>query len=157
MTEKNSILVLYSRASEFSKLEQFIEKISDDFNIGHTYFSNIIVSLSELVKNAMIHGNNGNPRKKVIIEFENRDGRLFFTVTDQGKGFQFPLPDLNDLHLNPNIKTGLLIVQSLSDGIEFNSTGNGITIFFNIAAANELLSKSRINAFSQTQIKEKHK
>lgn len=156
MREKNSTLVLYTRASEFSKLEQFVEKISDDFNIGHTYFSNIIVSLSELVKNAMIHGNNGNPRKKVLIEFENRDGRLFFTVTDEGKGFQFPLPDLTDLQSNPNIKNGLLIVQSLSDGIEFNATGNGITIFFDIAAANELLSKSRINAFSQTHIKEKH-
>ncbi len=157
MREKNSTLILYTRSSEFSRLEQFIEKISDDYNISHTYFSNIIVTLSELVKNSMIHGNKGIPRKKVQIDFENRDGRLYFTVTDEGKGFAFPLPDLNDLQSNPNVKNGLLIIQSLSDGMEFNVSGNGITVFFDIAAANELLSKTRINVFSQTKDKVKHK
>lgn len=157
MREKNSTLVLYTRPAEFSKLELFIEQISDEYNIGHTYFSNIVVSLSELVKNAMIHGNKGNPQKKVIISFENRDGKLCFTVSDEGKGFPFPVPDIADMQNNPHVKNGLLIVQALSDDLEFGAHGNEITVSFDIAAANELLSQSRMKTLSDTRQKVKNK
>jgi serine/threonine-protein kinase RsbW len=157
MREKSSTLVLYTRPAEFSKLELFIEQISDEYNIGHTYFSNIIVTLTELVKNAMIHGNKGKPYKKVLIEFKNIDGKLTFAVTDEGKGFGFPVPEASDFQSDPRVKNGLQIVYALSDGLEFNASGNEITVSFDIAAANELLSRSRMRSLSGSQQKVENK
>jgi serine/threonine-protein kinase RsbW len=151
MREINKTLVLRSHFSELTKLEEFIEMISDEYNIGHTYFSNIIVSLTELVRNAIIHGNKNQTNQTVDIIFLNQDGKLVFTVKDKGTGFSFPLPDTKNLFGNPNINNGLTIVSSLSDGLEFKHNGSEITVYFDIAAANELLSKSRMNVFSVSQ------
>jgi len=157
MREINKTLVLRSHLSELTKLEEFIEMISDEYNIGHTYFSNIIVSLTELVRNAIIHGNKNQTDQPVEIVFLNQDGKLVFTVKDKGTGFSFPLPDINNLFGNPNINNGLSIVNSLSDGIEFNRNGSEITVYFDIAAANELLGQSRMNVFSGHQKIKKNK
>lgn len=151
MREINKTLVLRSHFSELTKLEKFIELISDEYNIGHTYFSNIIVSLTELVRNAIIHGNKNQANQTVEIIFLNQDGKLVFTVKDMGTGFPFPLPDTRNLFENPNINNGLTIVSTLSDGLEFKENGSEITVYFDIAAANELLGKSRMNVFSVGQ------
>jgi len=148
MREETFTLILRSEPSEFAKLEEFVEQISDNFNIGHTYFSNIIVTLSELVKNAMEHGNKNNPGKKVKIHLEQKDGKLVFLVKDQGEGFSFPLPDPRELLFNPNIRNGLSIAQSLSDELEFIGNGTEVKVSFHIASANHLLSMSRINTLS---------
>ena len=87
--------------------------------------------------------------KKVEVIFEQKDGQLVFSVIDEGSGFSFQLPDLKDILLNPNIKNGLSIVQTLCDNIEFNNNGSHITVYFDIAAANELLSRTRISAFTK--------
>ncbi len=148
MREKNYTLVLKSHFGEMTKLEQFVEKISDEYNIGHTYFSNIIVSLTELVKNAIIHGNKNSQNKNVSVTFENISGKLVFTVTDEGTGFSFAIPSVEDLLINENIKNGLSIVYSLSDGMNIRKNGSEVEVSFDIAAANELLSRSRIDALN---------
>jgi serine/threonine-protein kinase RsbW len=157
MREKTYTLVLMSSQEEFLKLEEFVEKISDEFNIGHTYFSNIIVTLSELVKNAMIHGNNNNPQKKVAVKFTQNEGRLYFSVEDQGKGFPFPLKEASEIPENPNVRNGLSIIHSLSDGLEIENNGSKITVYFDIAAANEILSRSRIQTLKGSHTNETKK
>ena len=157
MREQAYTLVLYSRQDEFGKLEQFVEKMSDEFNIGHTYFSNIIVTLSELVKNAMIHGNKSNPEKIVTVNFSQSDGRLCFTVEDQGKGFPFPMNEASEIPENPNIRNGLSIIHSLADSLEFENNGARITVYFDISSANEILSKSRIQTLKGSQSTITHK
>lgn len=149
MREETFTLILRSVPAEFAKLEEFVEQISDNFNIGHTYFSNIIVTLTELVRNAMIHGNRNNPEKKIIIYLEQTGGNLVFSVKDQGDGFSFPLPEPGELLFNPNIHNGLSIVQSLSDELEFIGNGSEIKVSFHIASANKLLSLSRINTLTE--------
>lgn len=151
MGENIYTLVLYTKPSEFVKLEAFVEKISDQFNIGHTYFSNIIVTLSELVKNAMIHGNRNKPEKIVEVSFEHNEGKLIFTVKDQGVGFGFEIPDVSEFQSNPGIRNGLSIVQSLSDSLSFNSNGSEITVSFDISSANELLGLSRLKTLIQSK------
>jgi len=157
MRENKYTLVLNSQLSEMSKLEQFVERISDENNIGHTYFSNIIVTLTELVKNAIIHGNNNDASKKVKVIFENREGKLFFTVMDEGQGFPFIFPTAEEILTSNDIGNGLSLVCSLSDGLEIRKNGSEIIVSFDIAAANELLSKSRISAFNAVNIKEQKK
>ncbi len=157
MREKTYTLVLYTKPSEFTRLEAFIEKISDEFNIGHTYFSNIIVSVTELVKNAMTHGNQNNPEKTVRITFEDKNGQLNFTVQDQGQGFNFEISDIKNMLLSPYVKNGLSIVQSLSDGMMLHSNGSEITVMFDISSANELLGRARINTLTAKAQEIKHK
>jgi serine/threonine-protein kinase RsbW len=157
MRENSHTLILKSQLNEMTKLEQFVEKISDEYNIGHTYFSNIIVSLNELVKNAIIHGNKSNESRKVEVVFENVAGKLVFTVKDEGIGFQFAVPPVEEILTNENFGNGLSIVLSLSDGLEIKENGSQIKVFFDIAAANELLSKSRINTLKAGSTKEQKK
>ena len=71
-------LTLQSRLTEQVLLESFIEEACEYFNIGNTYFGHILLSLTEAFHNAVIHGNNSNPLKNVIIELHNtRKGLLF--------------------------------------------------------------------------------
>ncbi len=147
MTENIYTLELQSSFEEFAKLEKFVEKISDEYNIGQTYFSNILISLVELVKNAIIHGNKNATEKKVIIHFQHNSGKLLFTVSDEGSGFSFPIPEVTDMLVNNNIKNGLSIVQTLSDSLEFENNGSCIKVSFDIINANKLLSQRRIKTF----------
>lgn len=91
----------------------------------------IRVILSELLQNAIRHGNAMDSRKKVRVDVWLRDDRvLCICVTDQGPGFDVKRTvGCRDKVLSMDESgRGLLIVQSLCDDIQFNSMGNAITV-----------------------------
>jgi len=94
----------------------------------------IKVILSELLQNAIRHGNAMDSNKKVRVDVWLQDNReLFICVADQGPGFDVKhtirqkAVDDDALSMDESGR-GLLIVQSLCDDIQFNSAGNTITV-----------------------------
>lgn len=95
----------------------------------------IRVILSELLQNAIKHGNANDTSKKVLVDVWLDSSVLVICVTDQGQGFDvkriFEEKDRlsgSDPQAMDESGRGLLIVQSLCDEIQFNPAGNAITV-----------------------------
>jgi serine/threonine-protein kinase RsbW len=144
MIERTRTLTIASNLKELHKVEAFIEEISEDFNINHTYFGHLLVSLTEAVKNAIIHGNRGDEDKKVQIRFQARESSLQFSVKDAGDGFDYEnLPDPTESK-EQSIGTGIFLIKQLSDKIEWIPPGNQLRFAFTIASINFAKSSERI-------------
>ncbi|SDB42861.1 serine/threonine-protein kinase RsbW [Desulfonatronum thiosulfatophilum] len=88
----------------------------------------ILLALREAFTNAVIHGNKKNTELLVSAIVEIHDDQLVAVIRDQGPGFAWrshtwELP-------NPKSESGrgLAIIQSCFENIEFNTSGNEITL-----------------------------
>ncbi|NLE23798.1 MAG: ATP-binding protein [Clostridiaceae bacterium] len=98
----------------------------------------IKVILCELLQNSIKHGNVCDESKKIRLEiwYKSDNNVLGITVKDQGSGIKpikikhLTLDDVMDCdpaNMNESGR-GLFIVNELCDRMEFNSTGNAITV-----------------------------
>jgi len=146
---RNKKLIIKSNLSELYKLEAFVEQISDVYNVNSNYYSNILVALNEAVTNSIVHGNNNNLESEVIVSFEAKNKGLFFTVQDEGKGFDFAnYPDPTDIAIEEyeNIGKGLYLMKSLSDVIDYDIKTGAIELGFKISSINKELAVSRVKS-----------
>lgn len=91
--------------------------------------NNISVCTEEILTNALIHGNKGNPTKNISVTLEFDPGKFTLTIRDDGEGFDtraFSQQCMENYHEIPT-KRGLLIVKHLTDEISFNDTGSEVT------------------------------
>jgi anti-sigma regulatory factor (Ser/Thr protein kinase) len=87
--------------------------------------------LRELGTNAVHHGNNSDPARRVIfsVSIEER-GYARIEVTDEGDGF-----DYRSLEMDPPTQfkeirdRGYKIVRALAERLEFNEAGNKVTVW----------------------------
>jgi serine/threonine-protein kinase RsbW len=58
-----------------------------NLNIDENLYSNILISLTEAVNNAMIHGNRLDNQKTIVISFRRQGHRIHLFISDEGCGF----------------------------------------------------------------------
>lgn len=142
-------LIIESGLQNLYKVEHFVEELSDFYNVNNTYFGNILISLTEATKNAIIHGNKEDINKKVTIIFEARPTGMFFRVSDEGEGYDSSLiPDPTEIEAEEGrkIKTGLYLIKSLCDTVVFKNKGSVIEFEFYVSSINYQLSVDRSKA-----------
>ena len=88
------------------------------------------LALHEALINAVLHGSNGDPAKKVTITISQCDEYTSISITDQGEGFDWKstvneLVDASPLREN---QRGLLIILSAFHLVSFNEKGNQIEL-----------------------------
>jgi serine/threonine-protein kinase RsbW len=91
---------------------------------------NFRVGLTEALANAMLYGNGRDPGKRVRIDAKLTPSTLTVRVTDEGLGFN--PSKLSDPTL-PRNRTraggrGIFLIKKLMDRVEFNESGNSITM-----------------------------
>jgi len=148
----NKEVKLKSSLKNFHLIEQFVDEISDFFNINNTYYGNILVALYEAFENAVVHGNQNDKEKAISMKFQNEPYGFSFIFTDEGKGFNYKkIPKTEGFFekTNKNEAKGFFLIQMLTDGIEFNETGNEIKLIFKISSINKELSVKRINSYNE--------
>ena len=82
--------------------------------------------LSELLNNAVVHGNKSDRTKRVYIVAEASDGLLSVRIRDEGVGFDYKNV-IKQGHMNEVLcerGRGILLVTALTDKLSFNETGN---------------------------------
>jgi serine/threonine-protein kinase RsbW len=86
--------------------------------------------MEEAIVNAVKHGNRADCNKNVTIEYDITSEKISLTITDEGGGFE--PGNVDDPRNGENIyKTGgrgVLLIKSYMDSIEYNQTGNSITM-----------------------------
>jgi serine/threonine-protein kinase RsbW len=111
-------------------VDAFLEGTLRGFGVAESAVADIAISVSELVNNAMVHGNRRSLEKRVTVKIGRRNGAIVITVTDEGGGFD---PDtvadpLADANLLKEVGRGLFIVRSLMDEVEVAPSSRGTTI-----------------------------
>jgi len=91
--------------------------------------NNISVCTDEILTNALVHGNGGDPKKNISITLNFDAEKFTLTVKDEGEGFDVKnfSRQLKENHLDIPSKRGLFIVEYLMDEVSFNTKGNQIT------------------------------
>ena len=131
-----------SELKNLNKVQQFIEDLSDAYNINDSYFGNILLAITEAVRNAIIHGNMNEINKSVKIGFWEEKNELNFIISDEGNGFNYDkLPDALE---NENTGRGLFLMHSLADKVEFFDKGSSIQLNFILQGINTEVAKKRM-------------
>jgi|TARA_B100001996_G_C18566961_1_gene556911 serine/threonine-protein kinase RsbW len=117
-----------------SVVESFIENISEKINIKEDVYGNVLVSVTEAVNNAIVHGNKEDKTKKVKLELKKNKKSVRFVVEDEGLGFDHKnLPDPTNPKNIEKIKgRGVFLIKNLSDKIKFKRGGRTIEMFFKL-------------------------
>jgi len=108
----------------------FLEATLRGFNADESVIADIAISVSELVNNAMLHGNKSSGTKSVLVEIRRDDNSVTIVVKDEGSGFdrqEIPSP-VSDENLLKEVGRGIFIVESLMDSVDIAARENGTTI-----------------------------
>jgi serine/threonine-protein kinase RsbW len=126
-------LQLQSTNQSVAIMENFVDDLVKQLNIGDDVYANLMTCLNEAITNAIFHGNKQNADKKVFVNLEMvNNKRLVFTIADEGDGFDFTnIPDPTDLeNLEKLTGRGVYIMKKLADQCIFNSKGNEVELHF---------------------------
>ncbi|SIS61600.1 ATP-binding protein [Belliella pelovolcani] len=113
-------------------IESFIDNAREKFHIDDDIYGNIMISVTECVSNAILHGNEGDANKIVNLELHFEDEQIQFVITDQGSGFDYE--HLEDPTAPENLEKaggrGIFIMKHLSDHVAFEDEGRKTILTF---------------------------
>jgi len=119
--------------SELQYVDPVVTYLTDHlarFGLSESPDSNTSTALHEALTNAIRHGNQLKPSKKVTITVELTHEQAIFTITDEGQGFdpsQVCDPTQKE-HLMRNCGRGLLFIRHFMDEVRYNERGNQVTM-----------------------------
>jgi serine/threonine-protein kinase RsbW len=113
-------------------IESFIDNAKEEFEINDDMYGNIMISVTECISNAIVHGNQSESSKLVHLELQMEPGLLRCSIEDEGNGFDFnQLPDPTDPE---NIEKvggrGIFLMKHLSDEVKFEEGGKKTVLSF---------------------------
>jgi serine/threonine-protein kinase RsbW len=128
------MLRLTSEQKSIAEVEVFVTRIASRYRLDDDQHGNILISLTEAVNNAIIHGNCEDRSKKVSISLREAKGKLAIQVSDEGCGFDFrKVPDPTcEENLCKCGGRGVFLMQRLSDHIAFRNGGRTVEMQFKI-------------------------
>ena len=125
---KRQVVELENRSSVVEKFCRGLVAEATGHGFTEDDVFGIHLALEEAATNAVKHGNDDDPSKKVSIEYLVNDEVFDITITDQGSGFkpsQVPDPrkDENIYKLGGR---GLLLMRAYMDVVEYSNGGNSV-------------------------------
>jgi len=123
---------LPSVPASIADIENLIEKACAEMGLPEDVFGNILISVTEGVNNAILHGNKSNASLLVLIGVLNNEEWVCFRIEDEGPGFDpdaIPDPTAPENLLKENGR-GIFLMKSLSDELTFEKNGAVVNIYF---------------------------
>ena len=127
---KSLSIEIESSRKKIPEVEKLLREANKDFNIEEEKFHKLLVAVSELVLNAIVHGNKESSVKKVKVTAEYDNEKMIVKVLDEGFGFdinQIPDPTSSE-NVHKESGRGLYIVKQLIDKFEYKITPQGFLI-----------------------------
>lgn len=114
-----------------AEVDSFLDSRLRKAGFPDDLMADVAVSVSEVVNNAVMHGNRQDPAKQVTVELEILVDRVAISVQDQGRGFdpeRLPDPVAKE-NLMREVGRGLFIVRAYMDEVHFDMVnGEGLRI-----------------------------
>ena len=111
-------------------VDLFLEGTLRGFGADESIVADIAISVSELVNNAIVHGNQSADDKVVTVSIRRGKDSVTVSIIDEGSGFDpSNVPDpLADENLLEEVGRGLFIVKSLMDKVDITPSEKGTTV-----------------------------
>ncbi|MFM2268529.1 MAG: hypothetical protein RL757_1970 [Bacteroidota bacterium] len=130
----STILKLRSNAGNIQQIEHYVNKIAEQHRLAPDTYGNILISLTEAVNNAMIHGNKLDESKFVEVRTVLENGKLQFSIADQGCGFDpksVPDPTTKE-NCSKCGGRGVFLMRKLADRCHFKDNGRTVEMDFKL-------------------------
>lgn len=113
-------------------IESFIDNAKEKYNLNDDIYGNIMISVTESVNNAIVHGNNSDKEKNVKIVLSLEEGVIRFMIQDEGDGFDFTtIPDpTSPENLEKVGGRGIFLMKHLADEVSFEDNGRLVELSF---------------------------
>jgi serine/threonine-protein kinase RsbW len=110
-----------------SEVEAVAEKMAAEAGLDEDERFHLTMAVREAAVNAVLHGNDYDPNKKITASFENTGESLIFTIADQGKGLDpDTIPDpLAPENLLRGTGRGIFLIRSFMDEVKFRQLNPG--------------------------------
>lgn len=131
----SKMLTISSNPNNILKVENYLRDAQLDLKITEVRFPDILISITEAVNNAIIHGNNADESKRVRINMEGQSSGIAISVSDEGKGFdpnEIPDPTAPE-NLESCGGRGVYIMSRLADKLSFENNGSTVQMFFKLS------------------------
>lgn len=125
--DKTFIIEIESDTKHLPQVEKLSEKVARFAKLNESESDDLGIVTTELVNNAIHHGNKNDPSKKVKISFLVNQQQIELRIKDQGNGFnpnklKDPLAPENILSESGR---GIFLIRALMDSLDFNFTKQG--------------------------------
>ncbi len=125
--KKKFKLEFFSDTKYLEKVERLSTKVAGYALLSESENDDLGIVTTELVNNAIHHGNKNDPTKKVKIVFTVDSDKLELRIFDEGKGFdpeklKDPLAPEN---LFSESGRGIFLIKNLMDSLDFEFTDSG--------------------------------
>lgn len=134
MSIKPIMLKLSSDPRNIALVESFVERAAEQYKIDPDIYGNILITLTEAVNNAIIHGNCKDESKTVQIQLRKKRDALAVRVSDEGCGFDLnaiPDPTCPENILQVGGR-GVFLMQQLCDAVQFHNNGATVEMEFKL-------------------------
>ena len=113
-------------------IESFIDNAKESFEINDDIYGNIMISVTECISNAIVHGNKSDKNKLVHLELKMEDDQLKFIIEDEGAGFDLEvLPDpTSPENIEKPGGRGIFLIKHLTDEVKFEDGGKKTVLSF---------------------------
>jgi serine/threonine-protein kinase RsbW len=129
------LIEIPSSVDQITLVEDFIEELRKQHDLGEEVYGNILVAVTEGVNNAILHGNASDAAKKVkVAAYLANPFRLAIRIVDQGPGFDFRkrVDPTDPENLLKESGRGVFVMEHLADELKFFGIGNEVELQFNI-------------------------
>jgi serine/threonine-protein kinase RsbW len=103
------------------EVEAAAEKMAEEAGLDEDERFHVSMAVREAAVNAVLHGNEYDPGRKIAFRVENTGKSLIFTIADEGKGFvpeEVPDP-LAPENLMRGTGRGIFLIRQLMDEVHF--------------------------------------
>lgn len=116
-----------SQPETVAEIDSFLDSKLRDAGFPEDLLADVAVSVSEVVNNAVVHGNHEDASKKVKVDIEISADRVSISVQDEGEGFDpESLPDpVSEENLMREVGRGLFIVRAYMDEVHIKKIDGG--------------------------------
>lgn len=132
MTGKDQdTITIPSSPAKIATVDEFLEDWLRKKGVSEDIIADLAIAVTELVNNAIKHGNKQMAGKSVTVTLNLKGGEVRVSITDEGDGFDpDDIPDpLAEENLLKEIGRGIFIVKSLMDDFRYSfSSGKGTTL-----------------------------
>ncbi len=123
------------------EVEAAADKLAEEAGLDEDDRFHVTMAVREAAVNAVLHGNEYDPAKQIIVGLENTGEALVFTIADQGKGLApETLPDpLAPENLMRGTGRGIFLIRSFMDEVHFRQLqpGTELTLIKHLAPAGD--------------------
>ena len=121
-------LVVTTNFENLTVIDSILDILRKESLISDSFEFRFRTVMSEIISNAMIHGNQLDPIKKVFVEFYLEGNHVCLCVQDEGFGFDpFNIPNPTTSQcIEKEGGRGIFIVKNLVDDLSYCSGENAI-------------------------------